>query len=540
MDDMDTVITQKDEQIEKLQKNKNNIEMLMEKNSLLSDELIKLEKIINNQREKMDDYEELIRTLETQIVQMKESHSINLRRNISFNYSFDNSISDLNNLPMMMAGEIVGENVADIKINALEKDIRELVVQKEELEQKLSNEQNEKESIIKSTEKLNERIKLLQNEFDRLKMLNETNTNELIRQNQLIKQLKQSLELELKNVKESFQKLKENQENFTEKFQEEIHSNCQQIIEVFNKQLETISLLSHFKHTLEIQLEDICTDNGQIEKELQKSRLIIEKHEQKITDQNEELKKFQQKFDEKQKEFENLHSIIDDYREKLKNFEKNNDNEMFRLKYEQLQNEFETMKMNTKKLEMKIKNLQKAYIVENQSFVAERKTKERLLKENMELEKEIENLRKLMAQFTESNVNDDVKRSKSNPRIMNKLPDVQGIKFEMADEEGEFMDPNRITQSSSINPQPPPPTPFPQERIKILRQRNQLLRPHLRTSYPVEFQNVRNTDEKILKDTGITPSKNLQKSKSRERIESSSASSSSSLDHNIPAKRSKL
>ncbi|OTF81211.1 hypothetical protein BLA29_002409 [Euroglyphus maynei] len=502
----------------------------MEKNTSLLEDLIKSDRIINNQSEKMADYEELVKSYETQILQLKESCSINIKRNISFNYSFDNSAMDTTNMQTIPE---MGETVADIKITALEKDIRDLIVQKEDLQQKLSIAENEKTSIKKSYEEAEETINSLLVEVDRLKNSCYEKNNELMQQKANILCLKQSVDVELNKVKDSFVALKDNHENFTKKFENEIQSNCQQIIDVFNEHLKSISLLSHFKHTLEIQLEDVCTENTKIQQEYQKSKSMIEELENMTSIQTEQIMKFQQESNESSKEIERLQLIINDYHEKINT--KNDDENNYREKCEQLMNELETIKMEAKKFEVKMKNFQKAYIIENQSFVAERKTKERLLRENMEMEKEIGKLKKTIAQFESNNV--DFVGKKSNPIInqkQNKLPDGTGIKFEMADEEGEFMDPNKIEipLSKATIAQPPPSSPFPQERIKILRQRNSMLQPHLRSSYPVELQKF-NSNEKILKDSATVlrnPHKNT-----RERVVSSTLS-----ENDIPAKRSKL
>lgn len=559
VDDLYTSINEKDDEIKKLEKYKNDFKLLKEKNSTLSEELLQSDRIINNQREKMSDYEEMVKTLETQISQLKEKYSINIKRNISFNYSFDHSISDLNNVSMQ---EMVGETVADIKINSLEEDIRNLVVEKKDLEHKLSTVQNEKTLAMKSQKEAEETINSLNIEMNRLKNQCDEKNQQLLQQKTRIQCWKQSVDEELNKVKSSFVAMKDNHENFTKKFENEIYNNCSQIINVFNEQLKTISLLSHFKHTLEIRLEEICADNTKIQQENQTSKLMIEKLENNHTVQMEQTEKLQSEYDEAKKEIKRLLVIIDDNREKIN---ATNNDENYREKSAKLTEELEAMKIETKKIEMKRKNLHNAYLIEQQSFMAERKTKDRLLKENLDLEREIGKLKKTIAQL-ESNVTDKQQQQQHNHQLINqetpqinlprqksktfvipsspsnvnqkhnnKLPEVKGIKFEMADEEGEFMDPNKIEMHHRSQPaQPPLATPFPQERINQLRHRNKLLRPHLRTSYPVEFQNVK-LDEKIIQ--GATPAAvaalRCHQKSTRERITSTS-------ENNIPIKRSKL
>ena len=80
--------------------------------------------------------------------------------------------------------------------------------------------------------------------------------------------------------------------------------------------------------------------------------------------------------------------------------------------------------------------------------------------------------------------------------ISRRLPSGTGSRLAMADEEGEFMDPNHLNalKRGECNVEP-----LDEERLSILQRRNAMLAPHLRSSYGVElpFMRVCVTPESI-------------------------------------------
>ncbi|XP_015788300.1 synaptonemal complex protein 1 [Tetranychus urticae] len=72
------------------------------------------------------------------------------------------------------------------------------------------------------------------------------------------------------------------------------------------------------------------------------------------------------------------------------------------------------------------------------------------------------------------------------------LPPGTGRALAMADEEGEFMDPRNLTDLKNGRCEPDPEDPM--KRLSILQGRNSLCRPHLKSSYPVEMQDVNITE----------------------------------------------
>ncbi|XP_053207374.1 CAP-Gly domain-containing linker protein 1-like [Panonychus citri] len=76
------------------------------------------------------------------------------------------------------------------------------------------------------------------------------------------------------------------------------------------------------------------------------------------------------------------------------------------------------------------------------------------------------------------------------------LPPGTGRSLPMADEEGEFMDPRNLEDLKSGRCLlPDPEDPF--KRLSILQGRNSLCRPHLKSSYPVEMQDINVSESAI-------------------------------------------
>ncbi|CAG2106194.1 unnamed protein product [Medioppia subpectinata] len=196
----------------------------------------------------------------------------------------------------------------------------------------------------------------------------------------------------------------------------------------------------------------------------------------------------------------------------------------------QLESQLTENKRNERTIEeyeKSIKDLNTRLNTEEMSFMFERKTKERLSKENEQysrkiqfLENEVKKLNELLtanrtppvahpgpvfSMPTTVNIHTNQPNnqtnlsispmdiSHSNPNsssfslnISRKLPTGTGSRLTMADEDGEFMDPNNLIAlkrgECSLSD-----SHLDEERLSILQRRNTLVLPHLKTSYGVEL-----------------------------------------------------
>jgi hypothetical protein len=184
---------------------------------------------------------------------------------------------------------------------------------------------------------------------------------------------------------------------------------------------------------------------------------------------------------------------------------------------------------------------------EEESFKMERIQKERYAKENQNLENEIRKYKALLENVPSNNIycmpttiNVNTSHANGNTttsvsqlndvsnlsntsnvsfNISRKLPSGTGSRFIMADEEGEFMDPNHLQAlkrgQCSLND-----SPFmsDDQRMSTLQRRNTMVLPHLRTSYAVELPYLSNSVSEDFIRSGLPNNDSLQTLKQIENL----------------------
>lgn len=183
--------------------------------------------------------------------------------------------------------------------------------------------------------------------------------------------------------------------------------------------------------------------------------------------------------------------------EKLKANEREKNHMVYMLK--QRLNEQE-IKFNNDEVEKK--RLEAELKCAEDSFALERKTKERYYRDLTELEKRrssCEQCTKLeRSNSLTCNLRDQTLliRNASNPQLIQKIPNPN--KYMMEDEEGQFMSSTYINEVRKRKTEHNDQEDF-NKRLNILAQRNAMNKPHLRTSYALEFQELgtKHLNEKI-------------------------------------------
>lgn len=524
--------------------NEEKVEVLENDNLILIEKIENLDSLLNQNKEQIVNYEEVIKTLQTELSEIKELAQI--RRSTSFNYSIcNNSFIGLNS--SIQVPEI-GESVADMKINTLENENKHLIQEKEELEKKLLNLEIEKTNLKKSLDEVqnilneNNKIRLVENEgfkelYDKLRLeieqlMSKTNnkfelisdilSNKkfkflqksemfkalIIKNNSLIHSLKnknnelrkklvnlqklydekssqfmylKNLNEELARIKDSHITLKNDYIHYSNELEQTFGTSCEQIKAELQKQYDILSILSHFKHSLEAKLDEQTIKNKQIMEELLNSKSVIENLTKTVENQNEKISDYKILIEKASNQKIQLDTEFGLLKLELENLKK-----VPPTNADVFEKEIIGLKNEIKKYQIKIKKLTQELNIEKQSFEMERKTKERLLKDISKLEMEMNN--------------------NTNKR---KLPQGTGSQFEMAEEEGQFMNPTDIAGKISNHLKTSKASPFPNKRIKTLIERNSRVKPHLRTAYPLELQNVP-LDEKALR-SGNLENENIEK-----------------------------
>ncbi|KPM09013.1 hypothetical protein NH340_JMT06157 [Sarcoptes scabiei] len=373
-------------------------------------------------------------------------------------------------------------------------------------------------------------------------------------------------------MKKSFEALRYDHEHYGARLNQEITKNCDLITAELKKQLDSISLLAHFKHTLEVRFEEAQKKLQDVnrEKDFLKNSLanLKSKHDHEIL----KCSKYKSLCEDATKDVKRMQAIIDEINSKNSKSSAEVNCEASIIDAKSIKQEIELLKQEKKQLESRIHRLMKDLNLERQSFAMERRTKERLINENAQMEREIKEFKNLIQQMENSKTKNTALSFNGNATVDQKLKielsqadslcafpeeDIRckssestraanesiistasrgnctlplGTTFEMADEEGQFMDPNPIKSIETIKTalNETKESPFPDQRIKQLIARNSRLQPHLRSTYPVEFQHIE-LDENAVRSGNIIRSAVKSKKSTVDRIALSSS-------ENIPNK----
>ncbi|CAG2116293.1 unnamed protein product, partial [Medioppia subpectinata] len=160
----------------------------------------------------------------------------------------------------------------------------------------------------------------------------------------------------------------------------------------------------------------------------------------------------------------------------------------------QLESQLTESKRNEKSIEeyeKTINDLNTRLNTEEMSFMFERKTKERMFKENEQYSRKIQFLENEVKKLNELLTANRTPVATASPMdishsLKRKLPTGTGSQLAMADEDREFMDPNNLIAlkrgECSLSD-----SHLDEERLSVLQRRNTLVLPHLKTSYGVEL-----------------------------------------------------
>lgn len=536
---------------------KNENELLIQDLNELSDskfiaaeQLRKLTEIHSKCKTKNDEYEQQTEELKTEIISLKEN------------------LKQLNDVILQLEKEKVEklQIKKELLISQKERDSCSTLIRSQDVtienfkhDYELLQKENEKLSssnndLIKSVESIKKELILTRSqlkeneiEMDRISNSNKTLENQLLKLDKLSSDLKmkldqliddnQALENKDKLLRKQFKELEEtNRQVFNEN-----QSISKDLVSFKNqcREFENINQQHvNEKHAISCQID--CLEK---EKKISLDRINELKHEARHRDAM--IEGLEKMFEQSEKNVEELSSEIENLKFKLAEADDRYEIDINKLKQNvqdltkeidesrpkmeeicELKTNIDRIKITneslTKELHkaaLEIKNLRQSLKIESSSFNCERRTKERLLNENKELEISLKMLKEQLHQLQQP-TNETIKSEPVSNESINRPLSLVSLghqqhpsnQFEIAEEEGQFMDPSTIEHSQLFENKTINPTSNDrfsissnssqnsQHRIEQLLHRNSLLLPHLRSTYPVEFQEIKDKiDENLIR-----------------------------------------
>ena len=461
---------------------------------------------------------------------------------------------------------IVGETIADMLVPVLEEEKKALSAANDLANQKNTELQNEMKSLVSSMNVLKEDSSKL---FASKKALSAA--NDLANQKNIeLQNENNSLVSLINNLKDEISQLYASKESLTSDLASKSNENQQLIVNLETFEFQITELQSEVKQKddvicdLQNQIDSLASSNNVLKDDYSQMSASKELLTINLASKSSENQRLRASLELCESQKASAFQQIEFLEQKIKNLEsgdnsKCNENQKLRATLELCENQRDSALKRVELLENEVKSKKEAFRklsaelkLEQQSFEMERKTKERLIKENAKLElinkklkSELDALAKIKTEVASSEKCSSEKVQCSNCSVSslplnstigtasfsslqqqqqqqlqqqqqmpyNNVSNYSALqppshrmssRFEVAEEEGQFMDPGTIDGAQLFGNGPDeanlsrcrggsvaqnlPCFDLTTERLQQLAHRNSMLQPHLRSTYPVELQ----------------------------------------------------